>query len=63
MADQSMRRADDLLTELTRPDPDARYRDLGVGFYDTRITDDPKKRNHIRQFEALGYRVTLDPAA
>ncbi len=44
-------------------DPDARYHDLGPDFYDTRIAGDHKKRNHIRQLEALGYTVTLTPAA
>ena len=44
-------------------DPTARYHDLGPGFYDTRINADRAKRNHIRQLEAIGYRVTLQPAA
>jgi transposase len=44
-------------------DPDARFHDLGAGFYDARIDADRKKRNHIRQLEALGYKVTLQPAA
>jgi transposase len=44
-------------------DPTARFHDLGPGFYDTRIDTDRKKRNHIRQLEALGYKVTLQPAA
>jgi transposase len=44
-------------------DPDARFHDLGPGFYDTRIDTERKKRNHIRQLEALGYKVTLQPAA
>jgi transposase len=44
-------------------DPDARYHDLGPGFYDTRSNADRRKRNHIRQLEALGYTVTLQPAA
>ncbi len=44
-------------------DPEARYRDLGSDFYDNRIGPDRKKRNHIRQLEALGYKVTLQPAA
>jgi transposase len=44
-------------------DPDARYHDLGPGFYDTRINTERAKRNHIRQLEALGYKVTLQPAA
>lgn len=44
-------------------DPEARFVDLGADFYDTRIGPDAKKRNHIRQLEALGYKVTLEPAA
>ena len=44
-------------------DDDARFHDLGPGYYDSRINPDRKKRNHIRELEALGYRVTLQPAA
>jgi transposase len=44
-------------------DPTARFHDLGAGFYDTRINAERTKRNHIRQLEALGYKVTLEPAA
>jgi transposase len=44
-------------------DPTARFHDLGPGFYDTRIDAERKKRNHIHQLEALGYKVTLQPAA
>jgi transposase len=44
-------------------DPDARFHDLGPDFYDTRIDPERKKLNHIRQLQALGYRVTLEPAA
>jgi transposase len=44
-------------------DPTARFHDLGAGFYDTRINAERTKRNHVRQLEALGYRVTLEPAA
>ncbi len=44
-------------------DPEARFHDLGSDFYDTRIGPDRKKRNHVRQLEALGYKVTLQPAA
>jgi transposase len=44
-------------------DPDARFHDLGPGFYDTRIDAERRKRNHVRQLEALGYTVTLQPAA
>jgi hypothetical protein len=44
-------------------DPTTRFTDLGSDFYDTRINPERRKRNHIRQLEALGYKVTLDPAA
>jgi transposase len=44
-------------------DPEARFHDLGSDFYDNRIGPDRKKRNHVRQLEALGYKVTLQPAA
>ena len=43
-------------------DPDARYHDLGADHYARNINTDTKKRNHIRQLEALGYRVTTEPA-
>jgi transposase len=41
----------------------ARYRDLGAGYYASRIDKDRKTHNHVRQLEALGYTVTLAPAA
>lgn len=44
-------------------DPDSRFHDLGSDFYDRRVADARKKRNHIRELEALGYTVTLTPAA
>ena len=44
-------------------DPTLRYQDLGPGFYDTRINAERRKRNHVRQLEGLGYKVTLEPAA
>ena len=44
-------------------DPGARYHDLGAGYYASRTDKDKKTRNHIRQLEALGYAVTLAPAA
>jgi transposase len=43
--------------------PDTHFTDLGSGFYDQHHSPDRKKRNHIRQLEALGYKVTLEPAA
>ena len=44
-------------------DPGARYHDLGASYYGQRISRERKTRNHIRQLEALGYTVTLAPAA
>jgi transposase len=44
-------------------DPDARFHDLGPGFYDTRSNPDSAKRHLFRQLQALGYKVTLEPAA
>jgi transposase len=44
-------------------DPDARFCDLGPGYYAERIDSERRKHNHIRQLEALGYTVTLQPAA
>jgi transposase len=44
-------------------DPDTRYLDLGADFYTKRINPERKKRAHIHQLEALGYKVTVEPAA
>jgi transposase len=44
-------------------DPSARYTDLGSDFHDTRINPERRRRNHVRQLEALGHKVTLEPAA
>ena len=44
-------------------DPTARYHDLGADYHASRIDQNRKTRNHIRQLEALGYTVTLAPAA
>ncbi|MCU1661589.1 MAG: transposase [Pseudonocardiales bacterium] len=44
-------------------DPDARFHDLGSDFYDNRIGPERKRRAHVRQLEALGFKVTLEPAA
>ena len=44
-------------------DPAARFCDLGVGYYASRTDTDRKTRNHVRQLEALGFTVTLAPAA
>ncbi|MEP7333464.1 MAG: IS110 family transposase [Terracoccus sp.] len=44
-------------------DPDARFIDLGPDHFDRHVDTAAKKRNHVRQLEALGYRVTIEPAA
>lgn len=44
-------------------DPQARYRDLGSDFYDSRRSTTAKTRQHVRGLEALGYKVTIEPAA
>ena len=41
----------------------ARYRDLGASYHASRIDQNRKMRNHVRQLEALGYTVNLAPAA
>ena len=44
-------------------DDNAHFHDLGADFYDKRRGPEQIKRNHVRQLEALGYKVTLEPAA
>ncbi|MFC0547871.1 transposase [Kutzneria chonburiensis] len=44
-------------------DPDARYRDLGADYFVRHTNTQRKIRNHVSQLTALGYRVTLEPAA
>ena len=44
-------------------DPDARFTDLGPDHYDRRVSTTAKKRSHIRGLQALGYHLTLEPAA
>jgi transposase len=43
--------------------PEARFRDLGPDYHTKRIHTERKLRNHIAQLTAMGYRVTLEPAA
>jgi transposase len=43
-------------------DPEACFHDLGPGFYETRVNAERRKHNHVRQLQALGYKVTLEPA-
>ena len=44
-------------------DPEARYTDLGHGYYQARLDTDRKLRNHIRQIQALGFDITITKAA
>jgi transposase len=44
-------------------DPSARFRDLGSDYHTTRINVERKARSHIAQLTALGYHVTVQPAA
>jgi transposase len=43
--------------------PAARFRDLGPDYHTNRIATQRRLRNHIAQLTAMGYRVTLEPAA
>jgi len=38
-------------------------REVGTGFYASRTDPDRRRRNHVRQLEALGYTVILERAA
>jgi transposase len=41
--------------------PQTHFNDLGADFYNSRTDTTHRKRRHIRELEALGYRVTLEP--
>ena len=43
--------------------PDARFREPSSDRDGRSVNTEARKRNHIRQLEALGYRVTLESAA
>jgi transposase len=43
--------------------PGTEFNDLGADFYDNRVGTERRRREHIRQLEALGYKVTLESAA
>lgn len=43
-------------------DPTTRYHDLGPDYYDRRVNTDRKLHSLVRQLEALGHTVTLNPA-
>jgi hypothetical protein len=44
-------------------DPTTEFKDLGADFYTRRIDRDHRTNHLTRQLQALGYAVTLTPAA
>src|SRR3954453_8472174 len=44
-------------------DEDTHFVDLGSGYYDSRTNPQRRVRNHVRELQALGFTVTLNPAA
>jgi hypothetical protein len=44
-------------------DPFARYRELGHDYHARKVSTDKKLRSHLAQIQALGYDVTITPAA
>jgi transposase len=44
-------------------DPEARYADLGADWHARKADRDRKTRRHLKELQALGYHVTLEPAA
>jgi transposase len=43
--------------------PAARFRDLGPDYHTNRLATQRRLRNYLAQLSAMGYRVTLEPAA
>ena len=44
-------------------DDEAQFVDLGPDYYASRTNPERKVRQHVRELQALGYTVTLNPAA
>jgi hypothetical protein len=44
-------------------DEQAQFVDLGPDYFASRTNPQRRVRHHIRELQALGYTVTLDPAA
>jgi len=42
---------------------DARFTDLGADWHARKNDRDRKTRRHLKELQALGYHVTLEPAA
>jgi hypothetical protein len=41
-------------------DPEARYKDLGPGYYERKADIRRRARSHVRGLERLGYKVTIE---
>ena len=41
----------------------ATFVDFGSDYYESRVNLNRMTRNHVRELKALGYKVTLEPAA
>jgi len=52
-----------VITWALLSDTDAQFLDLGSDYYDSRTNPERKVRQHVRELQALGYTVTLNPAA
>ncbi|WP_256842344.1 hypothetical protein [Ornithinimicrobium cryptoxanthini] len=44
-------------------DPQTHFLDLGADYYDRKVSTGAQRRNHVKALEALGYTVTIEPAA
>jgi transposase len=44
-------------------DDTQQFHDLGPGYFDAHVSQHRRARSHVRELEALGYTVTLEPAA
>ena len=44
-------------------DEEKRFIDLGPGYYESRVNQNRSTRNHVRELQAMGYKVILEPAA
>ena len=44
-------------------DEEKRFVDLGPGYYESRVNRNRSTRNHVRELQAMGYKVILEPAA
>jgi transposase len=44
-------------------DEQAQFIDLGPDYYASRTNSERRIRQHVRELQALGYTVTLNPAA